>query len=672
MSVSIGNRKENGILSHPVIKTEYNERCRESERYLEVSGWLDEKHLGKLVNGVGSHFESALAYVRKKKPSRAVFISAESQEAGLMAVAYIAACLDREKAEEEPEEAEALWEIPFIDETIELPFETEDFEGGDEPSWDDYESCDEELPFGIYETANINGGTDLIPIVCAAEVASFYSSYSVNTDMNQRLHITDNCKGTARPWWAEFTTEPICIMFDEFTDRNQLKNIARFSSNKRVYVVFTQNSRDVLIDSEVNLLPFGRDSADLNRMNNAAILENCMDEVSVFLNREKRRDYHKAIVEQCLVEHGRLILRKQIPYGKIIEAAEGISSGSVCTAINSLINYAYREDENDLKKRVKASDFEFLNKFEERKSTGEKSAEKRLEKEIFGLYEVKKQIRRTIDVMKLNKLRSEMGLNGERYHNVHVMLGAPGTAKTTVAKLMGEMMMDENLLPGNRCIIVNGAQLKGEFVGQSAPKTRRIFERNDIIVIDEAYSMVDTNGRTDSFSNEAIAQLIIELESHSTDKLVIFAGYGGKDVSEKDNKMQLFLDSNPGIQSRINSTFYFPSYSSDEMADVFRRVAERNRYTVASAALPYVREYFESRVDEADFGNGREARNLLETCTIHMAERIMKLDRAAVSKHDLESITVDDVMYAIQTLKTSFGVKKPEMTAKRIGFIECA
>lgn len=75
-----------------------------------------------------------------------------------------------------------------------------------------------------------------------------------------------------------------------------------------------------------------------------------------------------------------------------------------------------------------------------------------------------------------------------------------------------------------------------------------------------------------------LLQLIIELENHSTDKLIIFAGYGGKKVNEKNNKMKDFLDANPGIKSRITSTIYFDSYSPDEMVQILFRIAENNHY----------------------------------------------------------------------------------------------
>lgn len=98
--------------------------------------------------------------------------------------------------------------------------------------------------------------------------------------------------------------------------------------------------------------------------------------------------------------------------------------------------------------------------------------------------------------MKFNKMRQKMGMKGSAYHNVHVMLGAPGTAKTTVATIMGQMMFEENLLSDNRMICINGAELKGKYVGHSAPKTKSLFEDYDVIVIDEALLQPSSSSRT--------------------------------------------------------------------------------------------------------------------------------------------------------------------------------
>lgn len=102
--------------------------------------------------------------------------------------------------------------------------------------------------------------------------------------------------------------------------------------------------------------------------------------------------------------------------------------------------------------------------------------------------DIKQQVYDITNVMKFNKMRQKMGMKGSAYHNVHVTLGAPGTAKTTVATIMGQMMFEENLLSDNRMICINGAELKGKYVGHSAP---------------------DSVGGADSFGTEAIAQDIV-------------------------------------------------------------------------------------------------------------------------------------------------------------------
>lgn len=289
-----------------------------------------------------------------------------------------------------------------------------------------------------------------------------------------------------------------------------------------------------------------------------------------------------------------------------------------------------------------------------------------METNLVGIHEIKQQVYDVVNVMKYNQMRSRMNIGGSHYHNVHVMLGAPGTAKTTVAKYMGLMMFDEKLLPDNRFICINGAELKGMYVGHSAPKTKALFEKYDVIIIDEAYSIVESDGRTDSFGNEAIAQLIIEIEKHSTDKLVIFAGYGGKHVDEKDNRMQAFLDTNPGIKSRITSTFYFDSYSADEMAQIFARIAKIGNYKVQSGTVEVVRDFFEKRVRDKDFGNGREARVLLENAVLFAAKRTMSQNKESYTESELMTLTLEDVKAAAEKMNRGYGMKQKEH--KRIGF----
>ncbi|MBQ8315690.1 MAG: hypothetical protein IJX95_08130, partial [Lachnospiraceae bacterium] len=143
---------------------------------------------------------------------------------------------------------------------------------------------------------------------------------------------------------------------------------------------------------------------------------------------------------------------------------------------------------------------------------------------------------------------------------------------------------------------------------------------------------------------------MIELEAHAMDKLVLFAGYGGTGVSEKDNKMKSFLDANPGLKSRINTTIFFDSYTPQEMVQIVHCQAKLQKYTLSGDADEMIREYFAKRVKTEDFGNGREARSLLENTVISAAARVMALPEKKRTKKVMQELTAEDVKEAIERL----------------------
>lgn len=116
---------------------------------------------------------------------------------------------------------------------------------------------------------------------------------------------------------------------------------------------------------------------------------------------------------------------------------------------------------------------------------------------------------------------------------------APGTAKTTVARLFADILRDNKILPEGALIEAGRSDLVGEYVGQTAPKVKSLFRRakGNVLFIDEAYSLVDD--RRGLYGDEAINTLVQEMENNREDTIVILAGY--------PDKMQQFLDTNPGL-----------------------------------------------------------------------------------------------------------------------------
>ena len=414
-------------------------------------------------------------------------------------------------------------------------------------------------------------------------------------------------------------------------------------------------------------IPFGcMDSEHFMALRNNFILVNASDAVEVSFAKNSEQQYYKNIFKQNLSIRN-IKVKKGFSYDRIVNLAKSINKDSMCDMIDRIIAYAIKDMDSSTVNILSNRDFDFVDHFMRDNifADNAENGKELMEKNLVGMQEIKQQVYDIVNVMKYNKLRKQMNISGSNFHNVHVMLGAPGTAKTTVARYMGQMMFNEKLLPDNRYICINGAELKGKYVGHSAPNTKKLFENYDVIIIDEAYSIVEENGTMDSFGNEAIAQLIIELENHSTDKLIIFAGYGG-DVDEKDNRMQTFLNSNPGIKSRITSTFNFKSYSAKEMIEIFKRIAKNSNYIIQNDVDDMIENFFESRVSMRDFGNGREARVLLETAVIYAARRNMELNKEQYTKKDMQTLTNTDIALAIERLRKGYG--KSEKNNNTIGF----
>jgi hypothetical protein len=164
-----------------------------------------------------------------------------------------------------------------------------------------------------------------------------------------------------------------------------------------------------------------------------------------------------------------------------------------------------------------------------------------------------------------------------------------------------------------------------------------------------------------------MAQLMIELEKHSRDKLVMFAGYGGEGVSRENNKMLEFINANPGLASRISYTIEFPTYTAQDMVEIVHKQAELMKFKLDRRADKELLEYFSERVNDKNFGNGREARNLIETCQCYMARRVFAMPEEKRDKKALETIIKSDVLQALDRLKKAR--KSQNGISQRFGFL---
>ena len=632
----------------PNYKTRFTKQGKgEKIKYLSIDKNLCKRSLEEDIKEGAVQFKECLE-MHNKGLSRVVMISCTNEEDGYMAVSYLAA-MENERLGMSPIFGRMYdaTERDYSDEERKITFdEIVDKENEDVNDLDELGEVFD-MDDTYYESPYRIPVLNIFELLGAGPRPIFWEG-----PVDVAKKDMDNPK---KPYWQDCVNEPVCILVSQMGRIGALEHLQqvmdRFAFNRNVYIIIQDITLSGVCLDEDN--PYFEQLQDDSKIC-SFVLENTADYMIAYADNEELETYRMKQFDRWLEEFG-VKLNKNFPKKTMLKRILDMDRASKSELMSLVLKYVIKNKKSNTNILTK-EDFNLLSKFKSigvMDADGRQKSSLRLEQELIGMENVKQQVREIVDLMNYNRNREEMGFGKSNYHNVHLLIGAPGTAKTTVAKLMGEMMCEQKLITGNRFISVNGADLKGMYVGHSAPKTKALFENYDIILIDEAYSLMTEGKGSDSFSQEAMAQLIIEIEEHAMDKLVFFAGYGGLGVSEENNRMKHFIDGNPGLKSRINSTIYFESYTPEEMVEILHCQAKNFKYKIDRNVDEMVRQHFASRVLDSNFGNGREARSLLENATLFAATRVMKLPEAKRTKKAYETITYEDVRNAIQRIEGS-------------------
>ena len=254
---------------------------------------------------------------------------------------------------------------------------------------------------------------------------------------------------------------------------------------------------------------------------------------------------------------------------------------------------------------------------------------------MIGLAEAKKVIDQALDYYKAQKLFSKKGVVTDRPAMHMVFTGNPGTAKTTTARLFARIMKDNGLLSKGHLIEVGRGDLVGKYVGWTAPTVQKKFKEAEggVLFVDEAYSLVDD--RSGSYGDEAINTIVQEMENHREDMAVIFAGY--------PEKMEEFINKNPGLRSRIAFYVPFEDYDTDSLCQIASMIAKQKGLSFSDPALEKLAVIFDRVKSQEDFGNGRYARNIVEKARMAQASRLVKMDYESVTEKDLTTLCPEDI-----------------------------
>jgi stage V sporulation protein K len=255
---------------------------------------------------------------------------------------------------------------------------------------------------------------------------------------------------------------------------------------------------------------------------------------------------------------------------------------------------------------------------------------------LIGMEAVKTDLRKRLDFLVVNRRRQKRGLKAD-VHRMHMaFLGNPGTGKTTVARLFGELLNEMGLLPTKKFIETDRSGLVGEYIGHSEKKTLNVVEEADggVLFVDEAYALDDGYQNQKGFGYEATSVLVKQMEDRRDRLVVILAGYTQPTVD--------YIAINPGLKSRIPTTINFPDYSIEDLKQIALHIAAQRDLILDEESLKKIVASVGVRRGQVGFGNAREIENMLEHAQRSSINRLSKLGNLA-TEIEIKTILPEDI-----------------------------
>lgn len=256
---------------------------------------------------------------------------------------------------------------------------------------------------------------------------------------------------------------------------------------------------------------------------------------------------------------------------------------------------------------------------------------------LIGMENIKEEVSTLVNFLKVQKLRQEKGLTAIPLTLHSVFCGSPGTGKTTVARLMGQIYKQIGILSKGHLVETDRSGMVAGYIGHTAKQVDELVKSalDGVLFIDEAYTLEPEDASGNDFGQEAIDTLLKRMEDYRDRLVVIVAGYTGE--------MERFVNSNPGLRSRFSRHFYFEDYEPQELIAMFEQQCQKYGFQLDSAAqkilLDKLSELYSNRDDS--FGNGRLVRNIFERTVSQQANRLVRIPE--ISLEMMRTLLLEDI-----------------------------
>jgi len=274
---------------------------------------------------------------------------------------------------------------------------------------------------------------------------------------------------------------------------------------------------------------------------------------------------------------------------------------------------------------------------------------------LTGIENVKDRIHEMVNLVRFYRETGRNVLSGFSMHSI--LVGNPGTGKTTVARILARIYKALGILERGHIVETDRQGLVAGYVGQTALKTNEKIDEaiGGVLFIDEAYALTSPTAQGD-FGAEAIQTLLKRMEDQRGKIFVIVAGY-------PDN-MDAFLKANPGLSSRFDKTYHFQDYTPAQLEEIGVRMAESEGYTWSLKARDTFANVLTNMYEKRDkyFGNGRVVRKLISEICKNQNLRTASIPATRRKKSTIHQIELADIQ------KMSVFAESEGIERKSIGF----